>query len=165
MPTGFLLKSTITIIFKKSFKSIFKNIVVFSIALLFLQSCASSVRFSSSGSKTDSKGNPQTGGGTPITPGATFRGMASYYADKFDGRTTANGEIFDQNELTAAHRTFPFGTVLKVTNIKNNRSVVVRVNDRGPFAEGRILDLSRRAAEELDIIRAGVAEVEIEVLR
>lgn len=161
MPTGFPLKSILAITFKNSFKSVIKNIVVFSIALLFLQSCASSVRFSSGGTQTDSK----TGGGTPIPPGSTFRGMASYYADKFDGRTTANGEIFNQNELTAAHRTLPFGTVLKVTNIKNNRSVIVRINDRGPFAEGRIVDLSRRAAEELDIIRAGVAEVEIEVLR
>ncbi len=158
MLTGFLLKSVL--------KKVFKTVIVVFTALLFLQSCASSVRFSSvntgvSASKKTSQEKP----GNPAAPGETYRGFASYYADKFDGRTTANGEIFNQNELTAAHKTLPFGTVLKVTNIKSNRSVIVRVNDRGPFAEGRILDLSRRAAEELDIIRAGIAEVEIVVLR
>lgn len=142
-----------------------KNIVVFIIALVFLQSCASSVRFSSGDKPSGSGSTGTTGGGTTVTPGSTFRGFASYYADKFEGRSTANGETFHQNELTGAHRTFPFGTVVKVTNIKNNRSVIIRINDRGPFAEGRIIDLSRHAAEEIDMIRAGVAEVEIEVMR
>lgn len=94
-----------------------------------------------------------------------LRGKASYYADKFHGRRTANGELFDMNELTAAHKTLPFGTVVEVTNLVNNRSVVVRINDRGPFVGGRIIDLSKKAAEVIDMINAGVVEVEVRILQ
>lgn len=94
-----------------------------------------------------------------------LRGKASYYADKFHGRRTANGELFDMNELTAAHKTLPFGTVVEVTNLVNNRSVVVRINDRGPFVAGRIIDLSKKAAEVIDMINAGVVEVEVRILQ
>lgn len=90
-------------------------------------------------------------------------GEAAYYADKLQGRSTASGEPYDMNKMTAAHRTYPFGTMIKVTNIDNNRSVVVRVNDRGPFTEGRVVDVSRKAAEQLDLIRSGVARVKLEV--
>jgi rare lipoprotein A len=90
-------------------------------------------------------------------------GMASYYADEFDGRQTSNGEKFDQSELTAAHKTLPFGTKVLVTNLENGRSVVVRINDRGPFAEGRIIDLSRSAAEKIGITESGVARVKITI--
>ncbi len=93
-----------------------------------------------------------------------MEGVASFYGDEFQGRLTSNGEVFDQSLLTAAHRTLAFGTVLKVTNMKNGRSVIVRVNDRGPFAAGRILDLSRAAAEKLDMLRDGVARVSIAIL-
>ena len=89
------------------------------------------------------------------------QGKASYYADFFDGRLTSNGEIFSQDSLTCAHRTLPFGTYLKVTNPKNNQEVIVRVNDRGPFIDGRVIDLSRAAAEQLDMIHAGVVRVDI----
>ena len=88
-------------------------------------------------------------------------GKASYYADTFHGRLTSNGEIFHQDSLTCAHRTLPFGTYLKVTNKRNNQEVVVRVNDRGPFIEGRVIDLSRAAAEQLGMINAGVVRVEV----
>jgi rare lipoprotein A len=91
-------------------------------------------------------------------------GIASYYAAKFHGRRTASGEKFSQKVLTAAHLTLPFGTLLKVTNLRNMKSVVVRVNDRGPHVRGRIIDLSRAAAELLGITRSGVARVELEVL-
>lgn len=91
-------------------------------------------------------------------------GKASYYADKFEGRTTANGEKYKHSKMTAAHRLLPFGTVVKVTNTTNNRTVEVRINDRGPFVEGRIIDLSKSAAEKLDIIQAGIADVKIEVV-
>ncbi|MCB1182433.1 septal ring lytic transglycosylase RlpA family protein [bacterium] len=91
-------------------------------------------------------------------------GQASFYADRFEGRLTASGETFRQDLLTAAHRTLPFGTRVRVTNLVNRRAVVVRINDRGPFVEGRIIDLSRRAAEELDFVRAGLTDVKIEVL-
>ena len=89
------------------------------------------------------------------------QGKASYYADFFHGRLTSNGEIFSQDSLTCAHRTLPFGTYLKVTNKKNGREVIVRVNDRGPFIDGRVIDLSRAAAEQLDMIHAGVVRVDI----
>src|SRR4051812_36002691 len=77
------------------------------------------------------------------------KGEGSFYADKFEGKTTASGEIYSHTKLTAAHRTLPFGTRLRVTNIATNETVEVIVNDRGPFAEGRIIDLSRAAAEKL----------------
>src|SRR4051812_20442005 len=91
-------------------------------------------------------------------------GLASYYAAKFQGHKTANGETFDTARLTAAHRTLPFGTRVRVTNLGNGRSVVVRVNDRGPFVSGRVIDLSPAAAKQLDMLRAGTARVKLEVL-
>lgn len=91
-------------------------------------------------------------------------GRASYYADKFDGRRTANGEIFDQDELTAAHRTLPMGSLVKVTCEKTGRSVTVRVNDRGPFTGSRVIDVSKAAARELGMINAGLTEVTLELL-
>jgi rare lipoprotein A len=94
----------------------------------------------------------------------TLEGIASYYADDYHGKQTSNGEVYNMNDLTAAHRTFPFGTMVRVTNLENKKVVVVRVNDRGPFKEGRILDLSLGAAKELDLIRNGTAKVKLEVL-
>ncbi|TWI91715.1 septal ring lytic transglycosylase RlpA family protein [Chitinophaga japonensis] len=91
----------------------------------------------------------------------TESGKASYYADKFEGRRTASGEKFHQRKLTAAHRTLPFGTKVKVINLANGRSVKVRINDRGPFVQGRIIDLSKKGARKLGIINTGVAPVEI----
>jgi peptidoglycan lytic transglycosylase len=91
-------------------------------------------------------------------------GIASWYGEKFDGNTTANGEIFDMNELTVAHRSLPFGARVKVTNLQNKRSLVLRVNDRGPFIPGRILDVSKAAAKRLGFKVAGLAVVEIKVL-
>jgi rare lipoprotein A len=92
-------------------------------------------------------------------------GLASYYAEPFHGRATASGEIFDTyRDLTAAHRTLPFNTIVRVTNRRNNRTVDVRINDRGPFIEGRIIDLSYRAARQLDMIHAGIVPVDLVVL-
>jgi rare lipoprotein A len=91
-------------------------------------------------------------------------GLASWYGNEYHGRLTASGEVFDQNAMTAAHREFPFGTIVHVTNLRNHRSVVVRINDRGPFVRGRIIDLSRGAARELNMLRDGVVPVRIEVL-
>jgi rare lipoprotein A len=92
-------------------------------------------------------------------------GKASYYAHKFHGRTTASGEIYDENKMTAAHKTLAFGTMVRVTSLVNGNVVTVKINDRGPFVEGRIIDLSFRAAGELDMIAAGVIKVRTEVLR
>jgi rare lipoprotein A len=91
-------------------------------------------------------------------------GMGSYYGPKFHGKKTASGEKFNQNAMTAAHKTLPFGTRLKVTNMSNKRSVVVRVNDRGPFIRGRIVDVSTIAARQLGIVGRGVGRVRIQKL-
>jgi rare lipoprotein A len=95
--------------------------------------------------------------------GDSETGIASFYAKSFDGRITANGEKFRSNQLTAAHRTLPFGSVVEVRNISNDKVVQVRINDRGPFVEGRIIDLSISAAESLDFINEGTTEVLITV--
>ncbi|MFL5745807.1 MAG: septal ring lytic transglycosylase RlpA family protein [Niastella sp.] len=95
----------------------------------------------------------------------TETGRGSYYADKFEGRPTASGEKFNQGKMTAAHRTLPFGTKVKVTNVANGRSVTVTVNDRGPFAAGRIIDVSKKAANKLGMVDAGVANVKISYKR
>lgn len=91
-------------------------------------------------------------------------GVASWYGPNFHGKLTANGEVYDMDGLTAAHRTLPFNTVVLVENEKNGESVVVRINDRGPFAKNRIIDLSRRAAEEIDMIGPGTADVQLFLL-
>jgi len=106
------------------------------------------------------------GSGAPSSePGSIQEGEASYYAHKFHGRTTANGEIYDENKMTAAHKTLPFGTTVRVTNLASGKKVVVRINDRGPFVKGRIIDLSYKAAGELDYISRGVVKVRVEVLK
>lgn len=92
-------------------------------------------------------------------------GKASYYADKFHGRKTASGELYDRDKLTAAHRTLPFGTICKVTNVANGKSVEVRVNDRGPFSKGRVIDVSYKAMSQLGGIHAGLIEVKVEALK
>jgi rare lipoprotein A len=88
-------------------------------------------------------------------------GMASYYGGKYIGRPTASGEIFVADKLTAAHKTLPFGTMVKVTNLSNNKSVIVRINDRGPFVKGRIIDLSELAAKKIDMMQQGIVKVTI----
>ena len=97
--------------------------------------------------------------------GTKLRGSASFYADDFHGKKTANGEVFDMHGLTCAHKTLPFNTWLEVRNLKNGRTVMVRVNDRGPFVGDRIIDLSLGAAKELHMIDDGVVDVEITVVR
>lgn len=92
------------------------------------------------------------------------RGRASFYGRRFAGRPTASGERFDPGQLTAAHRTLPFGSKVRVINPKNGRSVVVRINDRGPFHGKRVIDISRAAAEEIGLVSSGVGEVELELL-
>ena len=98
------------------------------------------------------------------TQGAVEVGRISFYGARFHGQRTASGERFDQHALTAAHPTLPFGTRLRVTNLANGKSVVVRVNDRGPFTKNRILDVSRAAAQQLGMIDAGVVRARVEVL-
>lgn len=91
-------------------------------------------------------------------------GKASFYADKFEGTATASGEKYHRNKLTAAHKTLPFGTRVKVTNLANNESVEVVINDRGPYVENRIIDLSKSAAEKLGFVNQGLADIKLEVV-
>ena len=100
----------------------------------------------------------------PETEPAAITGTASFYAHHFHGHKTASGEIYDENELTAAHRTLPFGTQVRVTNLKNDRSVVVTVNDRGPHNRHRVIDFSRHAADLLGFVSAGTTRVRLEVI-
>ena len=91
-------------------------------------------------------------------------GTASWYGTKYHGRKSSNGEVYNKHKLTAAHPSLPFGTQVKVTNLANNQSVVVRITDRGPFKGRRLIDLSEAAAREIDMIRTGIAKVEMEIL-
>ncbi|MER0239933.1 septal ring lytic transglycosylase RlpA family protein [Fulvimarina sp. MAC8] len=101
---------------------------------------------------------------TETAAAASAGGHASYYGKRFHGRTTANGEKFNMNAMTAAHKTLPFGTKVKVTNRNNGKSVVVRINDRGPYIGGRVIDLSRGAAAKIGMLNSGTANVSIDIL-
>ena len=104
----------------------------------------------------------------PVKPapiGWTETGIASWYGAPYDGHPAASGEIFDTHKLTAAHRTLPFDTWVEVTNLQNGRQVQVRINDRGPFVDGRIIDLSFAAATTIDLVRPGTAKVKLKVVR
>lgn len=111
---------------------------------------------SSSSSSSSASGKKGTG--------KIEKGQASYYADKFHGRATASGEKYDKRKMTGAHRTLPFGTIVRVTNTATGKSVDVRINDRGPFKAGRVVDVSRAAAEKLGMIQAGVINCTVEVI-
>lgn len=102
--------------------------------------------------------------GTVDPHGYDQTGVASYYGARHHGKRTASGERFDQHGLTAAHRQLPFGTRVKITNLGNNDSVVVRINDRGPYSRGRLIDVSRAAAEQLGMLRSGTARVRVQAL-
>lgn len=135
-----------------------KNIILTIFATLLLASCSTAVHFTSERySRYEDMNNSQVVN--------IMYGKASYYGDEFNGRATASGEIFDNREFTAAHKSLPFGTFVRVTNLSNNSSVVVKINDRGPFVSGRIIDLTKAAAEKLGMLQAGVIDVKIEILR
>lgn len=105
-----------------------------------------------------------TPGDIPGTTSYYEEGLASWYGPGFQGNATASGEIFDMNKLTAAHKTLDFGTYVEVTNKKNEETVVVKINDRGPFVEGRIIDLAKAAADSINMIEDGVVEVGIRIV-
>ena len=140
-------------------------------ALACLSACAS--HRGGSGGQVSSRGaykvgSPYTIDGVSYAPREEFNhvetGVASWYGPGFHGRSTANGETYDQQDHTAAHRTLQMPSILRVTNLDNGKSTIVRVNDRGPYARSRIIDLSRAAAQELDMMRAGTARVRIDQL-
>jgi len=93
-----------------------------------------------------------------------MKGVSSFYAEDFHGKLTANGEVYDMYGLTAAHKTLPLNTIIRVTNLVNNKSLILRVNDRGPYVKGRILDCSYGAAKKLEFVNDGTVEVKIEVI-
>ncbi len=102
---------------------------------------------------------------SPYAAGYVERGIASWYGEDFHGKPTSSGEIYDMYDLTAAHKLMPLGTVAKITNLENDQSVVVKINDRGPFIDGRIIDLSYSAAKEIGMAEKGLSRVEIKVLK
>ena len=109
-------------------------------------------------------GAAQPPAAVPAAPGVVEEGLGTWYGERHQGRPTANGERFDMNGFTAAHRTLPMNTRVRVTNRKNGRSVEVRINDRGPYGRGRIIDLSKAAARALDMVSDGVVPVSVEVV-
>jgi 3D (Asp-Asp-Asp) domain-containing protein len=134
---------------------------IFLIFLVVLwQGCTSSPRFA-----TGSGSSGAVGVDPGATPVLSIEGIASYYAHEFHGRQTANGEMYDMHDLTAAHKTFPFNTIVQVQNLENGNTIVVRINDRGPFIEGRIIDLSYAAARKINLIQSGTARVKLDVLQ
>lgn len=147
------------------------------LALLFMTSACAETEFVVDSSKAVTRSSPQGGYkvGEPyqiegvwyypaVNYGYNETGIASWYGDAFHGKSTANGELYDMNGLTAAHRTLPLPSVVRVTNLENGRAMNLRVNDRGPFAHGRIIDVSRRAAQLLGFEQQGTARVRVEVL-
>jgi rare lipoprotein A len=143
-------------------------LTIYGILFFLLSGCTSSPRFAERGNNSKvSRIQQQTGQSGKNASGKillTLEGLVSYYAHDFNGKQTSSGETYDMNALTAAHRNFPFGTKVRVTNLENNKTVIVRVNDRGPFKEGRIMDLSLGAAKEIDLILNGTARARLEVL-
>jgi rare lipoprotein A len=130
--------------------------------------CASTPRFTGRNDRTVPTANPASPVSTRTSSDGkallTLEGVASYYADDFHGRKTSNGEVYDMYGLTAAHRNLPFGTKILVTNLENDKALVVRVNDRGPFHEDRIIDLSLGAARELGFEQRGTARVRLDII-
>jgi rare lipoprotein A len=100
-----------------------------------------------------------------VSPGHTQDGVASYYHDRFHGRKTASGAAYNKNALSAAHKSLPLGTEVRVTDARSGKSVIVKINDRGPYAKGRVIDLSRAAAREIGLTKKGLAKVKVEVLK
>lgn len=139
--------------------------------LLLVASCTTAPRYTRAHSRGSSKPSarfPEKKTEKRIkssVSGGGFVGTASYYGPGFQGRSTASGERFNMYDLTAAHRTLPFGTRVQVTNLSNGKSVTVRINDRGPFKRGRIIDLSKAAAGKIDMISSGTARVRVKVLQ
>ena len=137
------------------------------IFLITLSGCSNSPRYrtgpvKSSGKKSISPPSLKTK--SNVEHRKVMKGVSSFYADDFHGKLTANGEVYDMYGLTAAHKTLPLNTIVRVTNLVNNKSLILRINDRGPYVKGRILDCSYCAAKKLDFIVQGTTDVKIEVI-
>lgn len=141
-------------------------------AVILIAACAPAPRYNSDRKPPRKKSTPSRRITPPATrpptmkvrPGAVFVGLASFYGPDFHGKLTANGEVYDMYGLSAAHRTLPLNTIIRVTNLANGKSLIVRINDRGPYIEGRMLDLSYGAALKLGFISKGTTRVKVEVI-
>ena len=134
------------------------------IIVIGIGGCASTTRFAKSDGTSSSDNAEGTKYGNAEILQTEYT-VASYYADKFNGRQTANGETYDIYGISAAHISYPFGTIVKVTNLSNGKSVVLKINDRKPDTNGRDIDLSLGAAEKLNMVQSGIAKVRIDVLK
>ena len=139
------------------------------IYFLILAGCSSAPRYTSSDTKPvplKKRSNPSIlkTKSSFNTHRKTMKGISSFYAEDFHGKLTANGEVYDMYGLTAAHKTLPLNTIVRVTNISNNKSLILRINDRGPYVKGRILDCSYGAAKKLGFVNDGTTDVKIEVI-
>ncbi len=148
------------------YKFIFHIIII---KILIIYGCSSSPRYSrgyaANGNKQKIKsGNKKGKTNKNVKHRKVINGVSSFYAEDFHGKLTANGEVYDMYGLTAAHKTLPLNTICRVTNLANNKSLILRINDRGPYIKGRILDCSYGAAKKLDFINEGTTNVKIEVI-
>ena len=132
--------------------------LVSTLTAILLTGCTPTPRFTDKPSRTGISGKH-------FKVGQTFTGLASWYGPDYHGKRTSSGEIYDMEAMTAAHCEFPFNTVIEVTHLGNGKSCQVRINDRGPFAGGRILDLSRAAAREIGMLNEGVVKVRIRIIK
>lgn len=133
---------------------------------LFASGCTSTIRIPDTDRIPDASSQPNSdgAGAFDLKVVSSFTGKATYYADGFQNKQTASGETYKKSKYTAAHKDLPFNTLVRVTNLKNGKSVVVKINDRGPFGRDREIDLSYIAAKSIDMISDGVVDVKVEVL-
>ena len=140
--------------------------LLFLLVLLFFTACSSTVRYQKVRYETDREEKVESEFEVSDSEVLeTQTGVASFYADKYDGRPTYSGEIYDMNGLSAAHPSYRMGTIVRVTNLYNNKTVTIPINDRMPFRPDRIIDLSYGVAVELDMVTAGIVDVRVEVLK
>lgn len=139
---------------------------VFLAFLLLLSGCTSTVRIHDNDSPPEKEVQPNydPSASFDLKVVSSFNGKATYYADSFQNKQTASGELYKKSKYTAAHKDLPFNTLVRVTNLKNGKSVVVKINDRGPFGRDREIDLSYIAAKSLDMLNDGVVDVKVDVL-
>jgi len=134
---------------------------LFLVLFLFTTSCTVSPRYGAS-NQVNNKKNIKN---NRIKSNGVLRGVSSWYGPNFHGKLTANGEVYDMYGVTAAHKTLTLNTVVRVTNLDNDKSIILRINDRGPYVKGRVIDLSYKAAQKLGFVNQGTTKVRIEVLR
>ena len=138
------------------------------VILLFMYSCTASPRYNTNNQSTHQKETKKQNKKDPRSKfnskKTKYSGVSSWYGPQFHGNLTANGEVFDMYGITAAHKEFPLNTIARVTNLDNNKSIILRINDRGPYVDGRILDCSYGAALKLDFSDQGIANVKIEII-